>query len=102
VPEAGTRAPASTTAATSVDPIAVETEPIVTIGRRELLGTNSGIASRFAANSGKRRRTDASVSRPAFRAAASLAGARVGWEVMIARHAWRRTQVAPDPPTLTG
>jgi hypothetical protein len=41
-------APASTTAATSVDPIAVETEPIVTIGRRDLLGTGSGIASRFA------------------------------------------------------
>jgi hypothetical protein len=33
----------------------VETEPIVPIGRRELLGTGSGIASRFAGNAGKRR-----------------------------------------------
>ena len=92
----------STTAATSVDPIAVETEPIVTIGRRELLGTGSGISSRFAGNSGKRRRTGALASRPAFRVAASPVGARAGWEGMIALHAWRRTQVAPDPPTLTG
>ena len=38
MPEAEARAAASTTAATSVDPIAVESEPIVTIVRRELLG----------------------------------------------------------------
>ena len=101
-PEAGARAPASTTAATSVDPIAVETEPIVTIGRRELLGTDSSIASRFAGNSAKRRRTDALASRPAFRVAASPAGARAGWEGLIAHHSRRRTRVAPDPPTLTG
>ena len=102
VPEAGARAPASTTVATSVDPIAVETEPIVTNVRRELLGTDSGIASRFAANSGELRRTEALARRPAFRVIASPAGARAGYEGMIALHAWRRTQVAPDPQTLTG
>ena len=102
MPEAEARAAASTTAATSVDPIAAETEPIVTIVRPELLGTDSGIASRFAGNSGKRRRTDALASRPAFRVAASPAGARVGWEGLIAHHSRRRTQVNPDPPTLTG
>jgi len=58
VPEIAARAPVSTTAATGVDPIVVKTEPIVTIERRELLGTDSGITSRFAGNSGKRRRTD--------------------------------------------
>ena len=66
------------------------------------IGTDSGIAARFAGNSGKRRRTDALASRPAFRVAASPAGARAGWEGMIAHHSRRRTQVAPDPPTLTG
>jgi hypothetical protein len=55
VTEAGARAPASTTAATSVITIAVETAPIVMTVRRELLGTSSGIASRFAGNAGKRR-----------------------------------------------
>jgi hypothetical protein len=102
VPEAGDRAPASTTTATSVDPIAVESEPIVTIVRGELLGLDSAIASRFAGNSGKRRRTGALASRPAFRVAASPAGARAGGAGRIALHAWRWNQVAPDPPMLTG
>ena len=102
MPEIGAHAPVSTTAATSVAPIDLETKPIVAIGRRELLGTDSGIASRFAAISGERRRTDALASRPAIRVAASPAGARAGWEGMITDHAWHRTPVTPDPPTLTG
>jgi hypothetical protein len=84
VPEAVAWAQASTTAATSVDSIAGETEPIVMIGRRALLAAGSGIASRFAANSGEPRRTDALASRPAFPDAAPRAGARAGWEGMIA------------------
>src|SRR5918994_5124867 len=92
VPEAGARVPASTTTATSVDPIAVESEPIVTIVRGELLGLDSAIASRFAGNSGKRRRTGALASRPAFRVAASPAGARAGGAGRIALLAWRWNQ----------